>query len=486
MCNTVEPDLDEKQATTSNDAAPQPTTEVKNDRPTAANPWSGVITFSGAQRTKRQVLRTWQTRIFLLSWLGYAAYYFPRNAFSAAKVGILEEGVLSRESLGILDSAYLAAYAVGQFVWGALAERFGTRVVVIGGMVLSAIAALFMGLIPALWLFMPLMIVQGLGQSTGWAAFSKNIASFFTTKVRGRAMGFFSTSYAFGGLIAVPVMGWVAYSVYDSWRWAFFTGAAVIIVALIVFMMLQRNNPQEVGLPGIDEDLSRLEEPYEGAPARRRRDDRSPVPVVKPANKFKLSDLLAAVRNDSMVLRLGIVYFMLKPARYAVLLWGPVLVIDAIPTLDAVTAVMVPITFGLAGVVAPIVAGWSSDTIFGSRRVPPTVIALVGLVITLVLWQPAAQTGQVWLVAVMLGLVGLTAYSADAMISGVAAVDFGTSKHAAGAAGFINGCGSVGAILGGLLPGFFDTVTVFYVFAATAAIAVIILIPSWNKRPASE
>lgn len=436
----------------------------------------------GTVKTNRQILLRWQVRIFALSWFAYAAFYFPRNAISAAKVGILDDGVISRAGLGYLDSAYLAAYAVGQFVWGAMAERFGQRVVVAGGMIFAAIAALLMGIIPALWLFMPLMIVQGLAQSTGWSSLCKNIATFFTVSKRGRAMGFFSTSYAFGGLIAVPIMGWVAYTIFDSWRWTFYCGAAVMILALVLFLIFQRNNPEEVGLPGIDEAQYKFDEKYRHRPSG----TRAPVPVVKvPVEKFRFSDLLAAARHDSMVLRLGIVYFMIKPARYAILLWGPVMVVDAMPGVDKITAIMVPVTFGLAGVVAPIVIGWLSDTIFKGRRVPPSVISLLSLVVALALWQPATSLGSIPVIAILLGVVGLTAYAADAMMSGIAAVDFGTSKYAAGATGFINGCGSIGAILGGLLPGLIPGAAVFYIFAGTALIAAIILIPSWNKRPAT-
>lgn len=420
---------------------------------------------TAGSRTTGQRMRALQTRIFLISWLAYAAYYFPRNAFSAAKVGVLEEGLIPREALGLLDSVYLAAYAIGQFVWGALAERVGTRVVVAGGMVLAVVAALGMGIVPAVWFFVPLMAVQGLGQSTGWAALSKNIAAFFGLRSRGRAMGLFATSYAFGGLVAVPVMGWVAYSLFDSWRWAFFTGAAVLAAVLIVFLVLQRNSPEEAGLPAVD-----------GATGAARRGS---------GTRFRWADLFAAVRHEPVVLLLGVVYFLLKPARYAVLLWGPVLVLDAIPGLTEVTAVMVPIAFGVAGVIAPVLAGWVSDTFFAARRVPPTVISLVLLLVALLVWQPVARTQSVVLLAALLGVVGLCAYSADAMVSGVAAVDFGTSQHAAGAAGFINGCGSVGAILGGLLPGFLSADVVFSVFACTAGVAAAILIPSWNKRPAA-
>ncbi|WGW11638.1 MFS transporter [Saxibacter everestensis] len=430
-------------------------------------------------RTKRQELRKWQFRIFALSWLAYAAFYFPRSAFSAAKVGILDEGIISRQSLGLLDSAYLAAYALGQFVWGACAERWGTRVVVAGGMIMATVAAFFMGIGTALWLFLPLMIVQGLSQSTGWAALSKNIATFFTIKARGRAMGFFATSYAFGGLVGAPFTGWVAYSIFDSWRYAFISGATVMVFALVLFLIFQRNSPQEVGLPGIDEDPALLE-------ADHVRVAQKPIRSTAARPRMQLGDLLAAARHDSMVLRLGIVYFLLKPARYAVLLWGPVLVIEAMPGIDVLTAVFVPISFGVAGVVAPVAFGWLSDTIFKGRRVPPSVISLAGLVVVLCLWQPVTATGSLLLIVVLLAAIGLAAYGADSMVSGVAAVDFGTSKYAAGAAGFINGCGSVGAILGGLLPGFFSGTTIFYTFAATAAVAAVILIPSWNRRPVSQ
>jgi sugar phosphate permease len=43
----------------------------------------------------------------------------------------------------------------------------------------------------------------------------------------------------------------------------------------------------------------------------------------------------------------------------------------------------------------------------------------------------------------------------------------------------------VGAVLGGLLPGYFDSVTVFIVFAGCALFSALVLIPHWNSRPAS-
>ena len=76
-----------------------------------------------------------------------------------------------------------------------------------------------------------------------------------------------------------------------------------------------------------------------------------------------------------------------------------------------------------------------------------------------------------------------TEYGPDSMLSGSAAVDFGTRKRAGTATGFVNGCGSIGAVLGGLLPGYFDSETVFMGFAAATFLAGVLLIPFWNLTP---
>ena len=79
------------------------------------------------------------------------------------------------------------------------------------------------------------------------------------------------------------------------------------------------------------------------------------------------------------------------------------------------------------------------------------------------------------------------------MMSGTAAVDFGTKKAAGTAAGFINGFGSFGQILGVALPGYLmvwfpgadTTVILFYGFSAAAFLAGLLLVPFWNRVPAT-
>jgi len=413
-------------------------------------------------------IKRWRVQIFAITWLAYTAFYFTRKAFSVAKLGIGEDPtfLLDKMAMANLDAIYLAAYAIGQFTWGILADRFGPRVVVLGGLLISAAAAVVMGSFATLPIFATCMLIQGLAQSTGWSGLCKNLGSFFPAEQRGRVLGLWSSCYAFGGLVASPFAGWWAYTLIGTWHAAFFSSAAVVGVVAVLFFFLQRNKPEDVGLPAVEPEP---ELSVEAAYAQ------SQISVWEP---------LKEILRNRTVLVLGLSYFLLKPARYAILLWGPVIVFEQMPSVGKVGAAIIPTSFELAGLLGPIMIGLASDKLFGARRMPACVISLLALTVSLALFMGALHTGSVLMVVALLFVMGLTLYGPDSMISGAAAIDFGTAKAGATAAGFVNGCGSVGAILGGLLPGYFDSVTVFIVFAGCAMFSAFVLIPHWNSRPA--
>ncbi|MFJ3487247.1 MFS transporter [Pseudomonas sp. NPDC090202] len=411
--------------------------------------------------------KRWRVQIFAITWLAYAAFYFTRKAFSVAKLGIGEDPTfhLDKMAMANMDAIYLTAYAVGQFTWGMLADRFGPRVVVLGGLLISAAAAVVMGSFATLPIFATCMLIQGLAQSTGWSGLCKNIGAFFPAVQRGRVLGLWSSCYAFGGLVASPFAGWWAYDLIGSWHAAFFSSAAVVALVAVLFFIFQRNTPQDVGLPAVEPE----------ADLRAAEVDGQTVSVWTP---------LKEILRNRTVLTLGLAYFLLKPARYAILLWGPVIVFEQMPEVGKVGAAIVPTAFELAGLLGPIMIGLASDKLFGARRMPACVLSLVVLTLALALFMGAMHTGSVLLVVSLLFVMGLTLYGPDSMISSTAAIDFGTARAAATASGFVNGCGSVGAVLGGLLPGYFDTVTVFIVFAGCAMFSALVLVPHWNSRPA--
>ncbi|MGS2723929.1 MFS transporter [Porticoccus sp. GXU_MW_L64] len=427
--------------------------------------------------TKNPRYEYWRWRIFTITWLAYASFYFTRKAFAVAKIGIFDDPALgiSKEMLANVDGVYLAAYAIGQFAWGMLADRLGTRRVLLGGLLLSVGAAFVMGLFPSLLIFVTVSALQGLAQSTGWSTCCKNMSHFFSRRERGRIMGFWSTNYAVGGLLASPFAAWWAYEFFNDWRYAFIAPATYLAVIWLLVLIFQRNRPQDVGLCSVEE--------YHGEQA----------PVTKLGDKCEgeaqgqsSGSVIFEVLSNKTVLLLGAVYFLLKPARYAILLWGPFLVMEQVEGVSKLTAATVPIAFELAGVAGPILIGFISDRFFQARRMPPCAISLMFCTLALLCFIPAAEHLGVIGVLVVFFLIGLTLYGPDSMISGSAAIDFGTAKGAGTAAGLINGLGSVGAVFGGVLPGYLDATTLFYGFAGVNLLGALILAFMWNRVPTTS
>ena len=72
-------------------------------------------------------MKQWQKRIFWTVWITYFAYYLCRYNMPMAKTRLCETFQWDTAQFGMILSALTVAYAVGQFVSGQLADRFGAR-----------------------------------------------------------------------------------------------------------------------------------------------------------------------------------------------------------------------------------------------------------------------------------------------------------------------------------------------------------------------
>ena len=111
----------------------------------------------------------WRWQTFAITWLIYASFYLTRQSFGVAKVALGNDPsvALNRTDYGLVDSAFLTTYMVGQFVFGALGDRFGPRRLLLGGMALSVLAAVASGFSTTLMAFVAFALMQGIAQSTG-------------------------------------------------------------------------------------------------------------------------------------------------------------------------------------------------------------------------------------------------------------------------------------------------------------------------------
>jgi sugar phosphate permease len=423
-------------------------------------------------RTKDKRYELWRYRIFFITWISYFGFYLTRKSFSVAKIGMAQDPdiLLTKIQMSEIEAAYLFAYAVGQFVWGMFGDRFGPRKILLTGLLCSVLVAVVMGLSSTVILFGVLFCIQGLCQSTGWAPLVKNMSYWFSQEERGTIMGWWATNYAIGGFVASPFAGLCA-DYFTNWRYGFFGPATVLFVIWALVLVLQKNKPQDVGLKPIEE--------YHNV----RKAVLSDSDGVVEEGSWKAT---LVVIKTPMVLILGIFYFFLKPARYAILFWGPLYISEKLGTGMTKSAV-VSVCFELGGPLGILAVGYISDKLFRSRRMPISIICLIALSALLFSFNYLAGYLNTLLIAGLLFAIGFLLFGPDSLLSGAAAVDFGTKTGASTASGFINGMGAIGAILGGALPGVIASrwgwEPLFYMLGITTLLSAIVLIPKWNALP---
>lgn len=416
----------------------------------------------------------WRWQVFAATYLAYAGFYLTRKGLSVAKIGMLDDPSLgvTKDALGAIDAAYLIAYAIGQFLWGIMGDRYGPRKVVLIGILLSIAAGFAMGASSTVLLFGVFFFIQGIAQSSGWGPLTKNIGYWFCMKERGRAYGWWGTNYAIGGLVASPFAAYAVHH-YSDWRFAFYVPAAAFAIVWTLFLIFQRNRPEDVGLQSIEEYSCKVT-PAEVRP--------EPAPIEKESS---WASILATLRRP-MLFRLALTYFLLKPTRYAILFWGPLIVKERLGT-DVVQSGVISVMFELGGPLGVIAAGYASDKLFRARRIPVCVIFLFILGIITFSFTALTCSGSKWTMAATLFAIGFFLFGPDSVVVATAAVDFGTKKGASSAAGFINGVGSVGAVLGGSLPGIISQrwgwEPLFHALGVCVLLAAILLLPKWNAVP---
>lgn len=390
--------------------------------------------------------RKWRLRIFATTWLAYVAFYFCRKPFSVAKSSMQDEAGWTTTDLGNLWATYLIAYAMGQFLASRMGTHLGPRRNVLLGMVMSILATLAMGVSLSLPVLFGLMAINGLAQATGWSGNVGTMAGWFHKHERGKVMGAWSTNFTVGSISSGLVMAWVlsfrdpplldlelfgvalTWQEPAPWRWCFYTGALVLIAVALQFFFVQRNRPEDVGLAPVDDPVTPADEA------------RAPEPPPPADGWMGLS------RNawTNLLLVAGF-YFFAKFVRYAVWSWSAYL-LERNYGMDKAAAAFYSIAFDVCGIFGVLLTGYLSDRFFASRRAGVSLAMMIGMTAATGMLVSYGDSG-VAVFIVLLGLVGLTLYGPDALLTGAGAIDIGGRRAATFAAAVISGFGSLGPVV---------------------------------------
>ena len=416
-------------------------------------------------------------RIFAITWVTYAGFYFCRKNLSIVLPLLHDSEGLSRLHLANIVFGYSLLYAIGQFTCGLLSDRFGPRRVVGAGLVIIVLSNLLMSVHAfPLWL-LSFACLNGIGQSTGWSGLVKMMGSWFNSRQRGIVMAWWGTNYVLGGFLATAFATWAiaqhALAPTLGWRRGFLFPALVLFVIMIAFFLFARDEPEAA--PESANHLSGKS----GASLQP-----ASLPSAAAAPGWRGKDLMRLLSSRALWM-IGAAYFFLEMCRYALLFWLPYYLVNHLHYGLAASG-YVSSLYELVGVAGALLAGYVSDRFMESRRAPISAIMLCGfgVVALLPLLTPHPS---LLATSVVIALAGMLTYGPDTLLSGAAAQDVGQETSTATASGLIDGIGHLGSLFSPYLviyvSSHYGWNLLFAVFACAAFLAAAVLTPIWNLRP---
>jgi predicted MFS family arabinose efflux permease len=172
----------------------------------------------------------WRLLAFLTA--AYAAGAFGVLGVSPLSPALLVAFGLSRFEVGLLLPAVYVGGLLVSLPAGRLADRFGARVCLIGGLALCGFMLAAGAAAQRFPLFLFCLVVVGIGWSIVNPALGRAIIELFPASERGVAMGIKQMGLTTGGIASAMVLPAVAGR--WGWRWALVLGVAVAFVPALL------------------------------------------------------------------------------------------------------------------------------------------------------------------------------------------------------------------------------------------------------------
>lgn len=334
-----------------------------------------------------------------------------RKPFSVVKTEVQNELKLSTYWLGVIDTAFLASYALGQLGLPSVLSRIGAEsrltlsLVFIGA---GCVTGLF-GLSSSGWTLVVLWFLNGLLHSAVFPLLVQFVSPRFSAESRGRIMGTWTTSQQSGATLATVFASFASEKL--GWRAVFLIPAAYTI---LVGLCLKRLLPAAANPVSVSKNSSPMRE----IEMERWGDLESP-PKELPHVNSSLSFLEILQLGD--IKSVSLCYFCVKCVRYSLLFWLPYYLATELHYPHHLAG-YASVVFDLGGFLGGLCTGHFADRVCSNRRFFVALLSCVSSAASLAVFALAAHQSTLIALALM-ALVGFTVAGADSIIGGSAASD---------------------------------------------------------------
>src|ERR1700722_3635215 len=179
-----------------------------------------------------------QRDTLLAAFLGWTLNAFDVMLYSLIITRLMSVFSMDQATAGLLNALTLVASAIGSFLFGMLADRFGRRRMLNYSILTYSVFTFACGLANSVVILGLLRFMVGLGMGGEWNCGAALVAETWPTRWRGRAMGMVLSGWAVGYALAAVVSSSILPRA--GWRWVFFVGLAPVLLT----MWIRRRVPE--------------------------------------------------------------------------------------------------------------------------------------------------------------------------------------------------------------------------------------------------
>ncbi len=185
--------------------------------------------------------------ILFIIWLLYLINYFDRISVLTFLPYIQKDLGLNAVEIGWLGSIFFFGYAFAQFSSGFLADKMGPKKTMNIAIWVFTAVTFVTGFVRNFWQFIVLRFGLALGEGHHYVPAVREIANWFPKAEKGRANGYFATTWAVAPAIVPLLVTWLSADVFGgAWRPVFFVLAAPGLIGIFLLWKFVSDSPKEI------------------------------------------------------------------------------------------------------------------------------------------------------------------------------------------------------------------------------------------------
>jgi OPA family glycerol-3-phosphate transporter-like MFS transporter/OPA family sugar phosphate sensor protein UhpC-like MFS transporter len=368
--------------------------------------------------------RYWQLRVLLATIVGYAVFYFVRKNISIA-MPFMEADGINKTQLGLFLTLHGLLYGVSKFANGFLADRSSSRAFLTVGLVASALMNILFGFTTGVISLGIIWMINGWFQGMGFPPCARLMTNWFPPKELATKFSLWNASHSIGGGLILIICSYLIYFGF-GWRACFYVPAVIAMLCAVFVWFNTPDTPPSVGLPEVEGTHMDGSQNHSQAEFQ--------AFVINQVFKNKFIWLVSAAN------------FFVYTIRFAVLDWGPTMLVQA-KHIEIQNAAWMVVAFEVFGLTGAIIGGRLTDRYLKGRAARMCLIYMVlACVAIVVFWKVPVESKL--LTTGLLGLIGFFVYGPQCLLA-VTAANLATKRAAGTAVGLTSIFGYASTVVSG-------------------------------------